>query len=360
VLTLSFSQTVDANATMDEPRALRNWRIDDFSLLIGCALAATSATWIIYTALTPASGKTGFFVISYVVFLLMYLGACTIELGKQNAFDNVWTVLTWSAALLLLAPLTTILLYVIIKGFAGLNLEFFTSDLSSTGTLDSGGGASAAIIGTLQQVLIAVLISVPLGILTAVYLNEVRGKFRRPVRMFVDAMSGIPSIVAGLFIYAVWIIALGNTFSGFAAALALSILMLPTITRTAEEVLRLVPDGLREGALALGATRWKTTYQVVMPTAASGLITAVVLGVARAVGETAPLIMTSFGSTAMNSNPFNGAQDSLPLFVFRLVANPFEAQQQRAWTGALVLVMVVLVLFTIARILGARASGKRR
>lgn len=356
----NFSQIEDATQPVDVPRALRSWRIDDFSLLIGTALAAVSTTWVIYTALTPASGKTGFFLISYIAFLLLYVMTCTLELGKQNAFDNLWTVLTWSAALLLLAPLTTILLYVIIKGFAGLNGDFFTKDLSATGTLDSGGGASAAIIGTLQQVLIAVCISVPLGILTAVYLNEVKGRFRRPVRMFVDAMSGIPSIVAGLFIYAVWIIALGNEFSGFAAALALSILMLPTITRTAEEVLRLVPDGLREGALALGATRWQTTSRVVMPTAASGLITAIVLGVARAVGETAPLIMTSFGSTAMNANPLSGAQDSLPLFVYRLIANPFEAQQQRAWTGALVLVMVVLVLFTIARILGARASGKRR
>lgn len=356
----NFAAIEESTRPTDLPRGLRTWRLDDISLLIGTALASVSVTWVIYTALTPATGKTGFFVIAYISFLLLYLMVCTVEMGSQNAFDNLWTVLTWSAALLLLAPLTTILLYVIVKGFAGLSGEFFTTDLSATGTLDSGGGASAAIVGTLQQVLIAVCISVPLGLLTAVYLNEVRGKLRRPVRMFVDAMSGIPSIVAGLFIYAVWIIALGNEFSGFAAALALSILMLPTITRTAEEVLRLVPDGLREGALALGATRWQTTSRVVMPTAASGLITAVVLGVARAVGETAPLIMTSFGSTAMNANPLDGAQDSLPLFVYRLIANPFEAQQQRAWTGALVLVMVVLVLFTIARILGARASGKRR
>jgi phosphate transport system permease protein len=357
---LDFSQTKSELTSIDKPRALRSWRFDDFALLIGCLLAATATTWIIYTALTPATGKTGFFLITYVVFLALYLMTCTVEVGRQSAFDNLWTVLTWSAALLLLAPLTTILLYVIIKGFAGLELDFFRKDLSTTGTLDSGGGASAAIVGTLQQVMIAVLIAVPLSMLTAVYLNEVRGKFRRPVRMFVDAMSGIPSIVAGLFIYAVWIVALGREFSGFSASLALSILMLPTITRTAEEVLRLVPNGLREGALALGATRWKTTIRVVMPTAASGLITAVILGVARAVGETAPLIMTSFGSTAMNSNPFNGAQDSLPLFVYRLIANPFEAQQQRAWTGALVLVLVVLILFTIARLLGARASGKGR
>jgi phosphate transport system permease protein len=357
---LDFSQSQDLSQVVDEPRALRSWRLDDFALLAGCILASTATTWLIYTALTPATGKTGFFIITYIVFLLLYVMTCTLEVGRQSAFDNLWTVLTWSAALLLLAPLTTILLYVIVKGFAGLELDFFRKDLSTTGTLDAGGGAAAAIIGTLQQVFIAVLIAVPLSLLTAIYLNEVRGRFRRPVRMFVDAMSGIPSIVAGLFIYAVWIIALGNEFSGFAASLALSILMLPTITRTAEEVLRLVPNGLREGALALGATRWKTTLRVVMPTAASGLITAIVLGVARAVGETAPLIMTSFGSTAINSNPLSGAQDSLPLFVYRLIANPFEAQQQRAWTGALVLVIVVLVLFTIARVLGAKASGKGR
>lgn len=356
----NFSQVQDETLPSDIPRSLRSWRVDDFSLLVGTAVAAISTTWVIYTALTPATGKTGFFLIAYVTFLILYVMTCALELGRQTAFDNLWTVLTWSAALLLLAPLTTILLYVIVKGFAGLNGDFFTKDLSATGTLDSGGGAAAAIVGTLQQVLIAVCISVPLGLLTAVYLNEVKGRFRRPVRMFVDAMSGIPSIVAGLFIYAVWIIALGNVFSGLAAALALSILMLPTVTRTAEEVLRLVPDGMREGALALGATRWQTTYRVVMPTAASGLITAIVLGVARAVGETAPLIMTSFGSTAMNANPLTGAQDSLPLFVYRLIANPFAAQQQRAWTGALVLVMVVLVLFTIARVIGAKASGKRR
>lgn len=344
----------------DEPRALKSWRVDDFTLLAGNLLAALSVTWLIYTALTPASGKTGFVLIWFIVFLATYLMTSWIENGRQAAFDNLWTILTWSAALLLLAPLTSILLYVITKGAPGLNAEFFLKDLSATGTLDSGGGAAAAIVGTLQQVFIAVLFSVPLGLLTAIYLNEVKGRLRRPVRMFVDAMSGIPSIVAGLFIYAVWIVALGNEFSGFAASLSLSILMLPTITRTAEEVLRLVPDGLREGSLALGATRWKTVSRVVMPTAASGLITAMVLGVARAVGETAPLIMTSFGSTAMNLNPVAGAQDSLPLFVYRLIANPFEAQQQRAWTGALVLVMVVLVLFTLARLIGAKASGQRR
>jgi phosphate transport system permease protein len=139
----NFSQTQDETLPLDIPRSLRNWRIDDFSLLGGTAVAAISTTWVIFTALTPAKGKTGFFLIAYSLFLILYLMTCTLELGKQNAFDNLWTVLTWSAALLLLAPLTTILLYVIVKGFAGLNGNFFTKDLSATGTLDSGGGAAA-------------------------------------------------------------------------------------------------------------------------------------------------------------------------------------------------------------------------
>src|SRR5207244_746388 len=160
----------------------------------------------------------------------------------------------------------------------------------------------------------------------------------RPVRIFVDAMSGVPTIVAGLFIFAFWIVGLGHGFSGFAATLAISVSMLPTITRTAEEVLRLVPDGLREASYALGSGEWRTTKGVVLPTAKSGLVTAVILGVARAIGETAPLIMTAFGSSIMNANPFSGAQDSLPLFVFRQIRQPEVALQQRAWAGALVLI----------------------
>ena len=143
--------------------------------------------------------------------------------------------------------------------------------------------------------------------------------------MFVDAMSGVPSIVAGLFVYAVWVSEFG--FSGFAAALALSISMLPTITRTCEEVLRLVPDGLREASLALGATEWRTTWSVVLPTAQAGLITAVILGVARAVGETAPLIATAFGASPMNANPFHGPQAALPLFVYKQITESSHRQR---------------------------------
>jgi phosphate transport system permease protein len=212
----------------------------------------------------------------------------------------------------------------------------------------SQSGGLQAIVGTVEQVAIAMAISVPLGVLTAVYLNEVHGRLRRPVRIFVDAMSGVPSIVAGLFIYAV-LVAGGGQFSGFAAAIALSILMLPTVTRTCEVVLRLVPDGLREASLAMGAPEWRTVWRVVLPTARSGIITAMILGVARVIGETAPLLMTSLGNPDLNLNPFRGPQASLPLASFKLFTSSQQADVARAWTFAAVLLILVLILFVLAR-----------
>jgi phosphate transport system permease protein len=173
-------------------------------------------------------------------------------------------------------------------------------------------------------------------------------------------MSGVPTIVAGLFIFAMWDVGLGQGFSGFAAALAISVTMLPTVTRTSEEVLRLVPGGLREASFALGAPEWRTVRGVVLPTARAGLATAVILGVARGIGETAPLIMTSLGSQVMNANPFSGAQDSLPLFVYRQYGVSIPAVQQRAWTGALVLLVLILALFVTARWLGSRTAKSGR
>jgi phosphate transport system permease protein len=344
-----------------EPRRTgRGWHRDDLSLLLGSAISAGALTWLAIVQLTTIRNIVGLWAIWYVAFLLVYRLVTNLHQGPLAARDKMMTVLIATGALIVLTPLVFIISYVVAKGLPAINGDFFTQDLSMTGTLDVGGGAAHAIVGTLQQIAIACVISVPLGVATAVFLNEVRGPLRRPVRLFVDAMSGVPSIVAGLFIFAVWIIEFGKSFSGFAAALAMSVLMLPSITRTSEEVLRLVPGGLREASLALGSTEWRTTWSVVLPTARAGLVTSVVLGVARAVGETAPLIMTSFGNSAMNANPFNGPQSSLPLYVYTLIRNPFEAQQSRAWGGALVLIVLVLVLFTVARVIGARQPGARR
>lgn len=332
-------------------------------LLAASAASSLCLAWLLWTQLLPTQGTAGFLALWYGGFLLFYFLTTVLTEGRLPAADKIVTVIVLSGAIGLLIPLVLIIGFIVVRGIGGITATFFTEDLATTGTLDSGGGLAHALVGTLEQVAIAVIISVPLGVLTAVFLNEVKGPLVRPVRIFVDAMSGVPSIVAGLFIYAVWIVQFGHGFSGFAASLALAVLMLPTITRTAEEVLRLVPDGLREASLALGAPEWRTTMRVVLPTARSGLITAVILGVARAVGETAPLIMTSFGATVMNVNPFEGAQASLPLSVYQLVSNPFAVQQERAYAGAFVLILTVLALFTLARLLGRkrtpRTSGRK-
>ena len=203
---------------------------------------------------------------------------------------------------------------------------------------------------------IATVIVVPLGILTAVYLHEIRGRIARPIRFIVDAMSGLPSIVAGLLIYTVWVG--GHGFSGIAGSAALVVLMLPTMTRATEEILRTVPDTLREGALALGAPQWRLIQRVVLPTALAGIVTASLLAIARAIGETAPMLLTAFGADATNMNPLRGPQSDLPLFVYKLIFLPNKASNDRAWTGALILVLFVLVLFVSARLVARR--GTRR
>ncbi len=316
--------------------------------------------WLVYYRLTPLSGVLGFTLCTFFVFAIIYWAVERELEGPLAAKDRVAAVVISAGSFMVLVPLVLIVVYVVIKGLKALTPNFFTETLEFTGPLDSAesGGALHAIIGTLEQVAIAMLISVPLGVMTAVFLNEVRGPLRRPVRLFVDAMSGVPSIVAGLFIFAIWLVQFGNRFSGFAAGLALSVLMLPSVTRTSEEVLRLVPGGLREASLALGSPEWRTTWGVVLPTARAGLVTAVILGVARAVGETAPLIMTSFGARVFNANPFSAPQESLPLFVYNEIRSPQQAQIDRAWTGALVLIVVVLVLFTLARLIGGRSGIK--
>jgi phosphate transport system permease protein len=333
----------------------------DVLVLVGSAVSSFALVWLLYTQLAPFSGALGFVLIWFVTFIAMYW-VCERELeGPLVAADRAIAALLGSIAIGLLIPLVSIVLFVFQKGLQYLSLHFLTTDLAGTGPLApaSSGGAAHAIVGTLEQVGLAIVLSVPIGIATAVYMNEVKGRLTLAVRTFVNAMSGTPSIVAGLFIFAVWIIQFHHTFSGFAASLALSILMLPTVTRTSEEVLRLVPDGLREASLALGSPEWRTTWSVVLPTARSGLITAVILGVARAVGETAPLIMTSFGSQVMNTNAFADPQQSLPLYVWSQYLLQLHAPLARAFTGALVLIMLVLILFSLARLIGRQKVAGR-
>jgi phosphate transport system permease protein len=256
--------------------------------------------------------------------------------------------------------------YVVQKGLPALRPSFFVRDQSGITPVmpATAGGGAHAVVGTFEQVGLALVFSVPLGLLCAVFLNESRSRWRRPARIFVDAMSGLPSIVAGLFIYAVLIVPFATSttlfaFNGLMASLALAMIMLPTITQTIAVVLRLVPDGLREASLAMGSSRARMVWSVVLPTARTGITTAVVLGIARTVGETAPLLFTAFGYDLMNANPVSGAQESLPLFVYRNILKPDLNAVSRGFAGALVLMLIVLGLFLLARYIGRDRSGRR-
>ncbi len=296
----------------------------------------------------------------WYLFFLAFLYLLVRDGGSPEvASDRLAIVLIWSVGAVVVGALSWIVVYLFVKGFGLLRLGFFTSDLSKVGPLNpKAGGASHAIIGTVEQVGLATVAVVPVAILTAVYLHEIKGRLAPLVRFIVDAMSGLPSIVAGLLVYTLWV--RSHDFSGAAAAAGLAILMLPTVTRASEEILRTVPDSLREGSLALGAPQWRVVNRIVLPTARAGLFTAVILGVARAVGETAVLILTALGADTTNTNPFSGPQSSLPLFVFKLYRLPNETQVARAWTGGLVLVLLVLMLFIVARSISRLGDTSRK
>lgn len=307
---------------------------------------------------TGLKGRLGFFAAFVACQITVSMAYAWIRRGKEAAKDALAQTLIAICAMSVVVPLISILWTVIDNGRDALYAGFFTTDMKLTapdGPLNEGG-ALHAIVGTLVLMVIASAISVPIGILTALYLTEIKGRFESTIRFLVQSMSGVPSIVAGLFIYAIWILGPGQKYSGFAGALALTILMLPTVARTAEEVLKLIPRDLREAGLALGSTQWRTVSYIVLPAARSGLVTAAILGVARVAGETAPLLLTIFGNTVLQTNPFDGPMAALPLYVFSLLTSGLTEAVARAWTGALVLLAMVLALFTIARL----ATGRTR
>jgi phosphate transport system permease protein len=310
------------------------------------------------------SGFFGFLLVWYLGFLVAYWLTVRELHGRQDVADRMASLLIGTGALLALLALIAIVYTVVTRG-APLIItsfpNFFTHTLAKVGPLDppTEAGCFHAIVGTLEQVSISTIFVIPLSILTAVYLNEIGGGLERPVRFVVDAMSGVPSIVAGFFVYSFWVTGLEKHYSGIAGSMALIILMMPSVTRTAEEVLKIVHVGLREAGLALGAPEWRMILQIVLPTARTGLVTGAILGVARAVGETAPMLLTSYGSSVLNLNATDGPQSNLPTFVFALIRSNQKNQVDEAWAGALVLVGLVLGLFTLARMIAARGVGGR-
>jgi len=215
-----------------------------------------------------------------------------------------------------------------------------------------------AMVGTLWEIGMALVLTVPLGIACAVYLGEVGGRFARFVRTIAEAMTALPSIVAGLFIYITWIVTFGFEHSALAASLALATTMLPIIIRAADVVLRLVAGNLREASAALGAPTWRTVWHVVLPTARSGLATAVILGTAWGIGETAPVLLTSGYTTYLNTNPLHGPMTSLPLLAYTLVKSGLNPLIERGFAAASFLLILVLGLFVLARIIGGRGAGQ--
>jgi phosphate transport system permease protein len=277
--------------------------------------------------------------------------------------DRLATVAVWTGALVALAALAAVILYVLVRG-APIVFSHFPRFLvldTSGGKTGNEYGVGQSIVGTIEQVLIATMISVPIAFFTATYLVESHSMLARVVRNVVDAMTGTPSIIAGLFVYLIWVQPHGvNGKNGFIAALTLSIMMIPVTCRAALEVIRIVPGSLREAAHALGSPEWRVTLRVVLPAARVGLITAAVLGIARTAGETAEVLFTAGGSAHYNWNPFAGWQDDLPLRVYEQVFQPSKEAISVGWGAAFVLMVLVLFLFSVARLLGSNRSGRRR
>ncbi|WP_447038809.1 phosphate ABC transporter permease PstA [Streptomyces sp. DSM 118878] len=288
--------------------------------------------------------------IAAILFIVgSYVLAVTVE-GTRQAKDRLATSLVWVTFLLAVVPLASLIYETLNRGIKVFDVYFLTHSMGVVADEETGGGIYHALIGTLQQVLLASVIAVPIGLLTAVYLVEYgRGKLSKVITFFVDVMTGIPSIVAGLFVLSFWILILGFDYSGWAGAMALAILMMPVIVRSTEEMLKLVPNELREASLALGVPKWRTILKVVLPTAIGGITTGIMLSVARIAGETAPVLLLVWVNPLINTNPFDGSQASLPLYVYQQYAAGTDASYDRAWAAALALIGFIMILNLAAR-----------
>ncbi len=318
------------------------WAVAAGSVAVGLGISAaagldSSIQWALIAAVLFVAGSYGI--------------SAKVEGGRQ-AKDRVATSMVWVAFLLAVIPLVSLVWETVRQGVKVLDGYFLTHSMGVVADAEPGGGIYHALVGTLEQVGIATVISVPIGVLTAIYLVEYgRGRLAKAVTFFVDVMTGIPSIVAGLFILSLWIVILGMGYSGFAGSLALCILMIPVVVRSTEEMLKLVPNELREASLALGVPKWRTILKVVVPTSIGGITTGVMLAVARITGETAPVLLLVWGTNFINTNPFSDPQASLPMYIYLQYANSggSGAAYDRAWAAALTLIAFIMILNLVAR-----------
>lgn len=360
----TWTRAVEADPAARLPEVRRSTatiRTVDVIRAVGCAAASVGFTAWLFVFALPLQGALGFVAVAYAIFLALFTILTAFDENGPAVRDRVVAVIVQSLAFLLILALAVVVVYTFSRGFEALpNLNFFSQDMSNAGPLDplTQGGVLHAVVGTLIMITIALAISIPLSVITAVFLSEFPGRYSRFVRTVVEAMTALPSIVAGLFIYATVIVFLGFNRSGLAASLAITIMMLPIIIRSADVVLRLVPGNLKEASRALGASTWRTVWHVTLPTARSGLTTAVILGTARGIGETSPVLLTAGATTFLNLNPLVGPMTSLPLTAFTFVKSPEPTMIARGFGTAAVLMMLVLILFGIARLIGGKGPGQ--
>ncbi|MGV3711566.1 phosphate ABC transporter permease PstA [Pseudolysinimonas sp.] len=346
-----------ALATKQAPNALAAGKLPRWAPWVGIGIAL-AVSFALFTVMFLANPTGDFPVAGAVIVgaLLYVIGIVTMSAlveGRRKAVDRFVTSLVIGAFLIAMVPLISVTITVVANGVNRFDLDFFTTSMRNV--QGEGGGALHAIIGTVFITLTAAVISIPIGLMTSIYLVEYgKGALARGITFFVDVMTGIPSIVAGLFAYALFAILLGpGTKLGIAGAIALSVLMIPVVVRSSEEMLRIVPNELREASYALGVPKWLTIVKVVLPTSIAGIMTGVMIAIARVIGETAPLLVAAGFTASMNYNLFSGPMNSLPLFVYTQYVqqgNPLFAYIDRAWAGALTLILIVMVLNVLARV----------
>ncbi|HLW17554.1 MAG TPA: phosphate ABC transporter permease PstA [Actinomycetota bacterium] len=345
----------------DKPRPLRARTTDDVLSVVGSFLGSGALVWLIYFQILPLSGVLGFLICWYAAFLAMFAGVTSLSHPKPVVVSRLMGAAITGAFVVVVGAVASVVIYTFDKGWHVLpHWNFYTRDMAGVGVRDpvNKGGILHAVIGSFEQVGIAVAVSLPLGLITAVFMTEVGGPITRVVRTVVEAMTAIPDLLAGLFVYVLLIVGLGMSRTGFAAAIAIAVTMTPIIARSAEVSLRVVPGGLREAGLALGASHWQTVRRVVLPTARPGLATALILAIARGIGETAPLLIVSGASTFTNANPISQPQNSLPLFIYQAVRSPEPLQIERGFGAACVLLIIVFILFAITRFLARQRVGR--
>ncbi|HEU4849073.1 MAG TPA: phosphate ABC transporter permease PstA [Terrimesophilobacter sp.] len=331
-------------------------------VLVGSLVVSFAMFWLLQAATPEADFSVAGAVIVGALFYVVaiYVYSYLIE-GSRKAKDRLVTALVCGAFLLALAPLISLLVTVVANGLARFDLEFFTYSMRSV--VGEGGGFVHAMVGTLLMTLTATVISVPIGLMTSVYLVEYgRGPLARAITFFVDVMTGIPSIVAGLFAYSIFALLFGpGTKLGIAGAISLTVLMIPVVVRSSEDMLKLVPNELREAAYALGVPKWLTILKVVLPTSIAGIMTGVILAIARIIGETAPLLVAAGFTNNMNYDMLQGRMQSLPVAVYYQYVSPgadVQAYLDRAWAGALTLILIVMLLNLIARVIARYFAPK--